>query len=780
MEFPRRWVDNPGRSTADRGFPETALEKSNLAKRKAQKLAREGQVQQAIEEMRQILAEADVDPYDHVYLGDLLMRVGEREASITSYLEAVRSYEQVGLFRNAIAVGKKVLRIDAGRAKIHRTLGELYDREGLKGEAVPHYLEFLDSFKGSDLPPDDFYTTLDRAAAISGLSVEVTLRLAEHWSRVRQVDRACEHLEAEADRLEVEGQGEMASELRRRAQELRGVPSGPIAPEAPEPPGVAPPPPPAARPALASFEQGYAVDRDPAPPISFPPDEAPIALSGDAAQALEIELDPRSLPDPAPATSSTGPEQLETGFDLELETPAHIGRDPQPGPAALEDLDGPWGGKPLEISPDAAPEPESAVFDLDAVDLSTAPEEFVFEPVPDQANAKSSAPALTDASLSEPALTDTAEAGFALGEASEAKSAERDVEPEPADAEPMAGPNGTVFGDSEPEFDDSPRARAEAAFRASRWDEARGLFQRLHRDHPNDRDILSRLIEISREQGDRDGEVLYLGFLGDAWIQEGDLERAHALFSDVLRLDPGNATAQRRVTRFRELGVLHEAEPPETRPSAPTPGVLGLGESLVSVRANEQPDPERDEWLDLEGLLEEFKAGLKNHMDDSDFQGHYDLALSHHQMGLLEEALEELERVFACEALPIAVAQPARELRGLCLMGLERGREAVHEFREAVDQAPEGNARRTSLYHLAKALESVEEWQEACERFETLLREAPGFLDAAERLERCRELRNASDSRAETSEPAAASSAPQELPDGSDSSHSVSSEFPRP
>ncbi|MBK8230231.1 MAG: tetratricopeptide repeat protein [Candidatus Eisenbacteria bacterium] len=741
------------------------MEKSNLAKRKAQKLAREGQVQQAIEEMRQILAEADVDPYDHVYLGDLLMRVGEREASITSYLEAVRSYEQVGLFRNAIAVGKKVLRIDAGRAKIHRTLGELYDREGLKGEAVPHYLEFLDSFKGSDLPPDDFYTTLDRAAAISGLSVEATLRLADHWSRVRQVDRACEHLDAEADRLEVEGQGEMASELRRRAQDLRGAPDGSIASEAVDAVSFEPPPTPAARPPLASFEHGYAVDRDPAPPLSIVPDDAPISLSGEAAHALEIELEPAGASGPAGVPSPGAPGQLETGFDLELDTHLSEGHPSRVTPPEVEELDGAWGGKPLEIAPEGAVRPESAVFDLDAVDLSAAADEFVFEPVPERL-----APSVTQPAPTEPAPFEP----LSIPPVS--------IEPISIEPEPPAGPHEIVLGDSALELDDSPRARAEAAFRAARWDEARGLFQRLHRDHPNDRDLLSRLIEVSREQGDRAGEVLYLGFLGDAWIQEGDLERAHALFSDVLRLDPGNATAQRRVTRFRELGVLHEAEPPEARPPAVSSGVLGLGESLVSVRSNETPDPERDEWLDLEGLLEEFKAGLKNHMDDSDFQGHYDLALSHHQMGLLEEALEELERVFACEALPTAVAQPARELRGLCLMGLERGREAVHEFREAVDQAPEGNARRTSLYHLAKALESVEEWQEACERFETLLREAPGFLDAAERLERCRDLRNASSPGGAPSEatvtPPTASR--PEAPETADPSPSISSEFPRP
>src|SRR5690606_11911579 len=146
---------------------------STVAKRMAQDLVRHGKIQDAIEKMRDLVAEGEADPYDHVYLGDLLMRVGERDEALAAYQQAIRSYEAVGLNRNAIAIAKKVVRTDAARPEVHRSLAQLYEQEGLATEALPHYLIYLDSFSGEAVPPTEFLETLDQAAALTGTRVEV-------------------------------------------------------------------------------------------------------------------------------------------------------------------------------------------------------------------------------------------------------------------------------------------------------------------------------------------------------------------------------------------------------------------------------------------------------------------------------------------------------------------------------------------------------------------------------------------------------------------------------
>ncbi|MCA9729775.1 MAG: tetratricopeptide repeat protein, partial [Candidatus Eisenbacteria bacterium] len=192
---------------------------STVAKRKAQDLVRNGKVQDAIQKMRDLVTEGEADPYDHVYLGDLLMRVGERDDALAAYQQAIRSYEAVGLNRNAIAIAKKVVRIDGARPDVHRSLAQLYESEGLATEALPHYLVYLDSFSGEAVPPTEFLETLDQAAAITGTRVEVALRLVEHFQRIRRHGRAAELLEEVADNAAEAGSEDIAVDLRARAAE---------------------------------------------------------------------------------------------------------------------------------------------------------------------------------------------------------------------------------------------------------------------------------------------------------------------------------------------------------------------------------------------------------------------------------------------------------------------------------------------------------------------------------------------------------------------------------
>ena len=93
------------------------MDKSIAARRKAQQQARNGLVDRAIGEMEQVLQSGEADPYDYVFHGDLLVRVGRPEDGVAAYDEAVSAYERVGLYRNAIAICKKILRTTPGRVR---------------------------------------------------------------------------------------------------------------------------------------------------------------------------------------------------------------------------------------------------------------------------------------------------------------------------------------------------------------------------------------------------------------------------------------------------------------------------------------------------------------------------------------------------------------------------------------------------------------------------------------------------------------------------------------
>jgi tetratricopeptide (TPR) repeat protein len=282
--------------------------------------------------------------------------------------------------------------------------------------------------------------------------------------------------------------------------------------------------------------------------------------------------------------------------------------------------------------------------------------------------------------------------------------------------------------------------RAEAAYGSGRWAEARGLYDRAAHEVSLEPMVLRRLVEIARKLEDPSAEVHYLEQLGDAWIEAGVMEEALEAFLEVLRIDPDSCVARRRLSRFQEMGVPGAERIPEaTRDSVQ--GVLESAGARMSVRDDPASAIQSDEWIDLGALIEEFREGIKNQIAGDDAAGHYDLAVSHHGMELFEEAVEDLDLVLACPDLTVEMELHARELRGACLLALRRFREAVHEFRTALERpVPDTESRCSILYHLGVALESAEEWREAAEVFDRVRGELPGFLDAAARQHAC-ELR---------------------------------------
>jgi len=714
---------------------------SMTTKRKAQDLVRKGKIQEAIEQMREGVSEGNADPYDHVYLGDLLMRTDEKEEGLVSYETAIRSYEEVGLFRNAIAIGKKLLRADDNRHEVHRTLGRLYDRDDLQGEAIPHYLCYLDSLSGETVPPQEFLEILDRAASITGSKVEVALRLTDHFLRLAKGERAAALLDSVADHCDRAGSEEIAADLRQRAREA----------------------------ALVGAEDETNPDTPTSGVLAGPVDDGHVTIDLDSVDlnvtgAGQDELPPIPLddslfgePDSASHSTPEAPDEApgETAEQFAVEHfPAQGDTPPAADPLEFDSVDLTAElmeaalGTPDASESDSADESEGHVFELDLDE----PDEFG---AVDLGSFSEGAPG-SDGETENVWDIEEDDSPTEFGEvdlASSPETSDRD-ELETLDFGTAPAPT-SLLGPIEDEDEDpavemvpQPPADApeevtlEAAdddYLEGRWLDARFKYEAILDTEPNQRRILSKLVEVVRYLEDVQGEIHYQILLGDAWILEEEYEEAMNCFLAVLNHDPENQTAKRRLARFRDLGISGASEIDEATSNS-VPSLLETGGTEVAVKNTDNTDFRSEDWVELEGLLEEFKSGLKEQMDETDYQAHYDLAVSHHSMGLLDEALESIDLALACSEIPAQVQRQVRELRGGCLLGLQRNREAVHEFRETLDQAgTDVQARRTALHNLGRALESVEEWQEAYQTFSQLRSEAPGHLDVEERMHRLEE-----------------------------------------
>ena len=192
----------------------------NLAiKKKAQQLIAKGQIDAALAEFDRLFESGDKDPYDFILVADLLAKRGSMQEAVRRYRQAVDEYSKADLFKNAIAVCKRILRISKEDLEIHRSLGQLYAKEGLYGDAIIHYLEFAEgSIRRQD--HDAALNALDEVLKLSPENKELSEKYVEIAMRADQPERGGRELLRRADRAEHEGRSSEAAELRERASTL--------------------------------------------------------------------------------------------------------------------------------------------------------------------------------------------------------------------------------------------------------------------------------------------------------------------------------------------------------------------------------------------------------------------------------------------------------------------------------------------------------------------------------------------------------------------------------
>lgn len=76
--------------------------------------------------------------------GDILNRLNNKEEAIIEYERCIELYRKKKHFANAIAIGKKVLRIAPHYEHIYEILGDVYMEAGLVSDASLHYLEYAE------------------------------------------------------------------------------------------------------------------------------------------------------------------------------------------------------------------------------------------------------------------------------------------------------------------------------------------------------------------------------------------------------------------------------------------------------------------------------------------------------------------------------------------------------------------------------------------------------------------------------------------------------------
>ncbi len=121
------------------------MSKANQIRQKAQEFLSKGHVEKAIQEYRRLLALESKNPNLYNELGDILLRAGDKAQAVQNFEKAAAIYEKVALYNNAVAVCKKILRVDPEKIDTMFRLAELRAKQKLTGEAVSYFTQYVEA-----------------------------------------------------------------------------------------------------------------------------------------------------------------------------------------------------------------------------------------------------------------------------------------------------------------------------------------------------------------------------------------------------------------------------------------------------------------------------------------------------------------------------------------------------------------------------------------------------------------------------------------------------------
>ena len=284
---------------------------------------------------------------------------------------------------------------------------------------------------------------------------------------------------------------------------------------------------------------------------------------------------------------------------------------------------------------------------------------------------------------------------------------------------------------------------------------ARDLVDEVLRLDPNSVRHRQKAVEFAFKAGDKAKLIDAYLELADALLRSDLPEKARAVYARVAEHDAGNERAK------AALSMLAPAVAPAAAPGKPEGKVkakdakmkvrdeaaadgdfIDLGSMLSDEADDDVPakdtrmtvadeEPTGDEEQDFQDMLARFKQGIDENIDEADFQSHYDLGVAFKEMGLLDEAIAELQKALRAPEGKLRTS----EMLGICFF--EKGAYGVAEsiLRRGLDLPASGDQERLGvLYWLGRALEQQGKKADARDLYGRVFAVDIRFLDAERRV----------------------------------------------
>jgi tetratricopeptide (TPR) repeat protein len=275
---------------------------------------------------------------------------------------------------------------------------------------------------------------------------------------------------------------------------------------------------------------------------------------------------------------------------------------------------------------------------------------------------------------------------------------------------------------------------------------ARDLIDEILRLDPNSVRHRQKAVEFSFKAGDKSKLVDAYLELADALLRSDLPEKARAVYDRVAEHDPKNQRAKAALTMLAPASAKPEGKVKakdakmKVRDEASADGdFIDLGSMMLeddvpqkdSRMTVEDEEPTGDEEQDFQDMLARFKQGIDENIDETDFQSHYDLGVAFKEMGLLDEAIAELQKALRAPEGKLRTS----EMLGVCFFEKKAFGVAESILRRGLDIPASGDQERLGiLYWLGRSLEQQGKKAEARDFYGRVFAVDIRFLDAEQRV----------------------------------------------
>ena len=185
----------------------------------AEESVRSGRLNEAIGEYGRLLDGGANDISVSLIIGDLHLKLGRRDEALKIFVTNMAMLDKRGAFAQALAVAKKVHKLDPDNGEIRERMGDLYGRLGFESESRAEYAEAARLFQEQK----DVHGRIsvgEKLAALDRTDFDSRLTLARLLVAEKCPDRAVAELNAIADVQSARGDDAAAERTLREALAL--------------------------------------------------------------------------------------------------------------------------------------------------------------------------------------------------------------------------------------------------------------------------------------------------------------------------------------------------------------------------------------------------------------------------------------------------------------------------------------------------------------------------------------------------------------------------------